>query len=84
MSARVHATGMTATAAATNPAAVNPSAAPAWLRVNLAAEIAGVTERSIRRWISVGYIRASKPAGGRVLIQRDSLLAFLEQGMRAA
>lgn len=52
--------------------------APRWITTAEAAQIARVSVRTIRRWISVGYIRASKPAGGRVLIDRDSLRAFIE------
>jgi len=56
--------------------------APEWLRLDGAAELAGgVSTRTIRRWISIGLVRASKPAGGIVLVSRDSLRAFIEQGV---
>lgn len=58
--------------------------APEWLRLEGAAELAGnVSVRTIRRWVSVGFIRASKPAGGIVLIDRDSLRAFIDGGARS-
>ena len=43
-----------------------------------AACVARVSGRTIRRWIIAGLIRANKPAGGRVLVDRDSLRAFIE------
>ncbi len=62
----------------------NPKSAPALLRMNIAAAIAGMTERGMRKWIAKGYVRAFKPAGGRVLIDRDSLLDFIERGAPSA
>lgn len=51
---------------------------PRRLTINETATIARVSERSVRRWTSLGYVVAHKPAGGRVLIDRDSLRAFIE------
>lgn len=56
------------------------NAAPEWMRIDLAARLAGVSKRSIRRWASAGLVRASRPAGGRVLVSRDSLRALIERG----
>jgi hypothetical protein len=51
-----------------------------------AAATASVSYRTIRRWIALGLVRASKPqgttgrrGGGLVLVERDSLRRFLEQ-----
>ncbi|MCA9607405.1 MAG: helix-turn-helix domain-containing protein [Myxococcales bacterium] len=52
--------------------------APRWLLYAEVAQIARVSTRTVRQWITLGYIRAAKPAGGRVLIDRDSLRAFIE------
>ena len=52
--------------------------APRWLRAHEAARLARVSTRTIRRWVSLGLIRASRPAGGRVLIDRDSLHALID------
>lgn len=60
----------------------NPDAAPRWLVQQEAASIARVTPRTIRRWISIGLVRASRPAGGRVLIDRDSLFRLIEGASR--
>lgn len=54
--------------------------APQYLRVKQTGAIAHVSERTVRRWISLGYILSFKPAGGRVLVDRDSLRQFIEQG----
>jgi excisionase family DNA binding protein len=48
-----------------------------WIRISEAAKIAHVTERTIRRWLSVYGIRATRPAGGRRLVDERSLRAFL-------
>ena len=60
------------------PPALDIDTAPRWLTRSEAAEVGRVSVRTIRRWISFGYIRASKPAGGRVLVDRESLRAFIE------
>ena len=52
--------------------------APRWLRANEAARLARVSTRTMRRWVSLGLVRASRPAGGRVLIDRDALHAFID------
>lgn len=52
---------------------------PRWMTLDEAAAYARVTTRTIRRWRSVGLLRASKPAGGRALIDRDSLVDFIER-----
>jgi excisionase family DNA binding protein len=51
---------------------------PRRLTVEETAAIGRVSDRSVRRWIALGYVRARKPAGGRVLVDRDSLRAFIE------
>lgn len=40
--------------------------------------IARCSPRNVRRWRSMGLIRATKPAGGRPLYDRESVRAFLE------
>lgn len=54
--------------------------APRYLRVSHVEAIAHVSGRTVRRWIALGYILSFKPAGGRVLVDRDSLRQFIEQG----
>ena len=55
--------------------------APEWLRPRAAAALAGgVSPRTIRRWVVAGFFDATRPAGGTVLIDRDSLRAFLDAG----
>jgi len=59
------------------------STAPEWVRIPIAARLAGgVSKRTIRRWIGAGFIRASKPASGIVLVERDSLLRLIEDAAR--
>lgn len=48
-----------------------------WIRISEAAKIAHVTDRTIRRWLSVYGIRSTRPAGGRRLVDERSLRAFL-------
>ena len=48
-----------------------------WVTVAEASEAARVTTRTVRRWISIGLLVARRPAGGRVLVQRQSLERFL-------
>lgn len=60
------------------PRALDLNRAPAKLLIRESAAFARVSGRTIRRWISLGYIHATKPAGGRVLIDRDSLREFIE------
>ncbi|MCB9595898.1 MAG: helix-turn-helix domain-containing protein [Sandaracinaceae bacterium] len=62
----------------TPPVALDIDNAPRWLTRLEAAAIAGVSVRTLRRWISYGYIRASKPAGGRVLVDRGVLRELIE------
>ena len=52
--------------------------APRWLIPSEAAQCARVSTRTIRSWASLGYIRVSRPAGGRAVVDRDSLRAFIE------
>lgn len=52
--------------------------APRWLRATEAATLARVSTRTMRRWVSLGLVRASRPAGGRLLIDRDALHAFID------
>ncbi len=68
----------------TNTAAgvVDFNTAPSWVRLSLAAKLASVSTRTIRRWASCGFIVTSKPGGGVVLVQRDSLRSFIERGVR--
>lgn len=54
--------------------------APFYLLVAESAELARVGRQTIRRWLALGHIQASKPAGGRVLIHRDALRSFIERG----
>ncbi len=54
--------------------------APRWLRHTEAAAYARVTTRTIRRWVACGFLRQAKPAGGRALIDRDSLRDFIDGG----
>jgi excisionase family DNA binding protein len=51
---------------------------PRHLRITEAATVARVSTRTIRRWASIGLLRVNKPAGGRVLVDRESLRALLE------
>lgn len=51
-----------------------------WLLMREAADEARVSERTMRRWVACGFVRQSKPAGGRALIDATSLHAFLEAG----
>lgn len=60
------------------PPSLDIDNAPRWLTRSEAADVARVSVRTIRRWISYGYIVASRPAGGRVLVDRESLRAFIE------
>lgn len=62
------------------PAALTFENSPEWIRVDDAARLACVTTRTIRRWDHAGLIRTSRPAGGRVLVNRDSLRALIEAG----
>ncbi len=62
----------------TRPISLDLDNAPRWLLQSEAADVARVTPRTMRRWISIGLVRASKPAGGRVLVDRDSLRALIE------
>lgn len=56
---------------------------PAWIRPEIAAKlVGGLSTRTIRRWASLGYVKVSKPAGGIVLVSRDSLRAFIEGAAR--
>lgn len=61
--------------------AADPLRAPRWLRPGDAAAIAGVSRRTIDRWIRAGILRHSRPAGAyRVVVDRDALLAILDAG----
>jgi excisionase family DNA binding protein len=42
-----------------------------------AAHHARVSPRTIRRWAACGFIETTRPAGGRVLVVRESLQQFL-------
>ena len=53
-----------------------------WVRPQKAAQLSGVSTRTIRAWVAAGYLRSSKPAGGAVLISRDSLRGFVEGAAR--
>jgi hypothetical protein len=46
--------------------------------------IARCSARNVRRWRSMGLIRATKPAGGRPLYDRESVRRFLEEDDAAA
>jgi len=49
-----------------------------WMRLAAAAALAGgVSTRTVTRWIRVGLVRASRPTGGVVLVERASLVAML-------
>lgn len=63
---------------------IDPRRAPAWLRPPLAAAIFGLSERTLRRWGSMRLIRMAKPACGAVLIDRDSVIAYLERSAQGA
>lgn len=76
--------------------------APVWIRQDRAARMVGISERTLGRWITLGYVIASYPGGagvvsetytdrrtgerrqrrrrapGIVLVQRDSLIAYIE------
>ena len=55
-----------------------PSTDAEWLRLGDAAQLAGgVSTRTLTRWIRLGIIRASRPTGGVVLVERASLVAML-------
>jgi excisionase family DNA binding protein len=76
---------MTRPAAAAEPHTLDRAAVstdldrlPRHLRITEAAAVARVSTRTIRRWASIGLVRVTKPAGGRVLVDRDSLRALLE------
>lgn len=51
---------------------------PRKLDVNETAAIWGRSTRTVRRAVSEGLIRATRPGGGPLLIDRESLRAFLE------
>jgi excisionase family DNA binding protein len=52
-----------------------------WITVNQAVARVGVTERTLRRWLAEGLLKAYRPAGGRrVLIALDELDAPVEAG----
>lgn len=44
-----------------------------FVRTGEAAEIAGVTSQTIRRWCQQGHIAFRKTPGGRIQVDRDSL-----------
>lgn len=56
--------------------------APQWMRVDQVARVAQVHPRTVRRWIGAGYLRSSKPSGGRLLIDRESVRSFIEGAIR--
>lgn len=60
---------------------LDPARLPRWIRVDQAARACSVSARTIRRWIAAGHLKASRPANGRVIVDRDSLIDFVEQGM---
>jgi len=62
----------------TAPPTPAPSTDAEWLRLADAAALAGgVSTRTVTRWIRVGLVRASRPTGGVVLVERASLVAML-------
>jgi excisionase family DNA binding protein len=62
------------------PPPLDLARAPQWLRIDQVAKLAHVTPRTIRRWVSSGLLRATKPGGRRILVERDSLVERLEAG----
>jgi excisionase family DNA binding protein len=53
---------------------------PPTLSVRQTAELAHVTDRTVRRWLHFGLIRSSRTqhaGSGRVLLLRDDVLRFL-------
>jgi excisionase family DNA binding protein len=54
---------------------------PAFLSARAAAELAGVDERTVRRWVQSGQLAADK-RGGRFRIPRSALGPFIQQSDR--
>ncbi len=62
----------------TTPALRDLDHAPRWITLDDAARLACVTRRTITRWISIGLVRASRPAGGRCVVDSRSLRELLD------
>lgn len=56
----------------------DPRAAPKWITTEAAAAIAGVTRRTITRWMDEGILRAARGQRRAVRVDRDSLIELLE------
>jgi predicted site-specific integrase-resolvase len=54
--------------------------APEWVRLAIAARLAGVSKRTVSRWARRGLVRVSRPAGGAVLVNTHSLRSLIEAG----
>jgi excisionase family DNA binding protein len=48
------------------------------LSVRQVAELFGLTEKTIRRWISKGVLPATRPGGKNLLIKRGDIVALVE------
>lgn len=48
------------------------------LSVRQVAELFGLTEKTIRRWISKGVLPATRPGGKNLLIKRSDIVALVE------
>ncbi len=56
--------------------AANPEALPARVSIQTAAAVMGLSEKTIRRWISDGKIKAYRLGSRVIRVDRDSLLAM--------
>ena len=50
--------------------------------IALTAAVMGVTPKTIHNWIRKGSLRTTKPAGGKVYVDAESVIDFLERGRR--
>jgi excisionase family DNA binding protein len=48
------------------------------LSVRQVAELFGLTDKTIRRWISKGVLPATRPGGKNLLIKRSDIVALVE------
>lgn len=55
-----------------------------WLRAGAAAEILGVSERTVRRWADAGVLPCRRTPGGQRQFLRDDLYRFLTSGVTSA